>query len=123
MYETPVAREMRLAEEREAERASRGVFTREAISTMYEAGDITFDELLTAVNNGKVYDEPLPPRNPDATWDEIEERVQVNPFDLIGLDPVQDKKLRLAWSGYFDDGDPANGNPPRFDLPIPNYDD
>ena len=58
-----------------------------------------------------------------ANWDERDERVFVNPLYFLGLNPEQDKQIRLAWSGYYDDGDPANRKPSRFDLPMPNFDE
>lgn len=122
-YETPVAREMRLENERAMEREKRGVYTRKAIARMYKTGQITFEQLITAVNNGKVWEEPLPPLPSNASWDEREERVVVNPLYLLDLAPEQDRQIRLAWDGYYDDGDPANGKPLYLNFPMPNYDD
>lgn len=122
-YETPVARELRLEKERADAREKRGVFTRKTIADKYKQGEITFEQLIGAINNGKVWEEPLPPRNPNASWDEIENRIVINPFERLRLTPEQDKQIRLAWSGYYDDGDPANAVPMRFNLPMPNYDD
>ena len=122
-YETPVARELRLENERAMKRESRGVYTTDAIATKYRSGEITFEQLLAAINNGKVWDEPVPPLPDNASWDEREEHVFVNPLYFLGLAPEQDKQIRLAWSGYYDDGDPSNGRPLRFSLPMPNYDD
>lgn len=122
-YETPVAREMRLKKERAMEREKRGVYTTNAIARKYKSGQITFEELIAAINNGKVWDEPVPPLPDNATWDEREEHVVVNPLYFLGLPPEQDKQIRLAWSGYYDDGDPANSKPLYLSLPMPNYDD
>ena len=103
---------MRLEKERALERESRGVYTTNAIARKYRLGEITFEELLAAINNGKVWDEPVPPLPDNATWDEIEEHVVVNPRYFLGLPPEQDRQIRLAWS-----------RPSHLNLPIPNYDE
>jgi hypothetical protein len=85
----------------------------DTLSTPYETPEVTFEEVLQLFRDGKVFRPP--DRFPGSDkFNEVEADAYGDPFANLTLRPdpkltrEQFEEIKLARSGYVDDGDPRN---------------
>ncbi len=112
-YETPEGRwyreQVELADAAEAE----GRYEERRLARKFSAGEVTFEEVLQLFRDGKVFRPP--DRFPGSDkFNEVEADAYGDPFANLTLRPdpkltrEQFEEIKLARSGYVDDGDPRN---------------
>ncbi len=112
-YETPEGRwyreQVELADAAEAE----GRYEESRLADKFERGEVTFEEVLQLFRDGKVFRPP--DRFPGSDkFNEVEADAYGDPFANLTLRPdpkltrEQYEEIKLARSGYVDDGDPRN---------------
>jgi hypothetical protein len=113
-YETPEGREYRELQEDIATAEAAGLIEEKHLARKLRAGEVTFEEALQLFKDGKVFRPPKPYADPQ-TINEIDANTYGDDFANLKLahtGPIltqdQYEQIKLARSGYVDDGDSRN---------------
>jgi hypothetical protein len=81
VYETPVARELRLEREIELSNAEQGIYSPDLAAAKIKSGEFTVSDVLRLYRDGKI-DYPVPKKDlgPAPSWDDIDSNLRSTPW-------------------------------------------
>lgn len=114
-YESPEGRSYREWKEFVVAEEAEGRYEESNLASKLRRGEVTFEEVLQLFRDGKVFRPPKETGRSADNWDQIEANAYGDPFANLKLKSSgptltleQYKEIKLARSGYVDDGDPRN---------------